>query len=126
MLDASFAHCSSTLLRGGRGEKHKIVQITVFPIIFVTDCLKNLQNFTCVILQLLILNQIEGMYLPITSLLYESFYMIIFGTQRSSLNTFIRQNLYFSDFFQIKPNYEHYKEDSTRCIIVHEIAALET
>ena len=72
MLDASFAHCSSALLRGGRGEKHKIVQITVFPIIFVTDCLKNLQNVKCVILQLLILNQIEGMYLPITSLLYES------------------------------------------------------
>ena len=52
--------------------------------------------------------------------------LIIFGTQRSSLNTFIRQNLYFSDFFQIKPNYEHYKEDSTRCVIVHEIAALGT
>ena len=38
LLDASFAHCSSTLLRGGRGGKHKIVQIAVFPIIFVTDC----------------------------------------------------------------------------------------
>ena len=37
LLDASFTHCFSTLLRGGRGEKHKIVQITVFPIIFVTD-----------------------------------------------------------------------------------------
>ena len=36
-LDASFAHCFSTLLRGGRGEKHKIVQIAVFPIIFFTD-----------------------------------------------------------------------------------------
>ena len=38
LLDASFAHYSSTLFRGGRGEKHKIVQIAVFPIIFVTDC----------------------------------------------------------------------------------------
>ena len=38
LLDASFAHCSSTLLRVGRGDKHKIVQIAVFPIIFVTDC----------------------------------------------------------------------------------------
>ena len=37
MLDASFAHCSSTLLRGEKGEKHKIVQIAVFLIIFVTD-----------------------------------------------------------------------------------------
>ena len=37
MLDANFAHCSSTLLRGERGDKHKIVQIAVFPIIFVTD-----------------------------------------------------------------------------------------
>ena len=37
MLDANFAHCSSTLLRGGRGDKYKIVQIAVFPIIFVTD-----------------------------------------------------------------------------------------
>ena len=71
LLDASFAHCSSTLLRGGRGEKHKIVQIAVFPIIFVTDCLKNLQSFKYGILLLLILNQIEGMYLPIMPLLYK-------------------------------------------------------
>ena len=67
-LDARFAHCSSTLLRGRRGEKHKTVQIAVFPIIFVTDCLKNLQNLKCGILELLILSQIEGMHLPITSL----------------------------------------------------------
>ena len=71
LLDASFAHCSSTLLRGGRGEKHKIVQIAVFPIIFVTDCLKNLQNLKCGILELLILSQIEGMHLPITLILYK-------------------------------------------------------
>ena len=38
LLDASFAHFYSTLGRGGRGEKHKIVQVAVFPIIFVTDC----------------------------------------------------------------------------------------
>ena len=38
LLDARFAHCSSTWLRRGRGEKHKIVQIAVYPIIFVTDC----------------------------------------------------------------------------------------
>ena len=69
LLDASFAHCYSTLLRGGRGEKHKIVQIAVFPIIFVTDCLKNLQNDKCGILQLLILNQVEGMCLSIASLI---------------------------------------------------------
>ena len=68
----SFAHCSSTLLRGRRGERHKIVQIAVFPIISLTDCLKNLQNFKCGISLLLILNQIEGMYLPITPLLYKS------------------------------------------------------
>ena len=61
LLEASFAHFSSTLLRGGRGEKHKIFQIAVFPISFPTDCLKHLQNFKCGILLLLILNQIEGM-----------------------------------------------------------------
>ena len=71
MLDESFAHCSSILLRGERGDKHKIVQIAVFPIIFVTDCLKNLQNLKCDILELLILNQIEGMHLPIASILYK-------------------------------------------------------
>ena len=38
LLDASFAHCSSTWLRRGRREKHKIVQIAVYPILFVTDC----------------------------------------------------------------------------------------
>ena len=72
LLIASFPHCSSTLLRGRSGGTHKVVQIAVFPIIFVTDCLKNLQNFNCGILLLLILNQIEGMYLPITPLLYKS------------------------------------------------------
>ena len=69
LLNASFAHCSTTLLRGGRGEKYAIVQIAVFPIIFVSDCLKNLQNFKCRVLLLLILNQVEVMYLPIMSLL---------------------------------------------------------
>ena len=72
LLDASFAHCSSTLLRRGRGEKHKIVQIAVFPILFANDYLKNLQSLKCGILELLILSQIEGMHLPITSLLYKT------------------------------------------------------
>ena len=54
-----------------RGEKHKIVKIAVFPIIFVIDCLKNLQNLKCSILEFLILSQIEGMHLSITSLLYK-------------------------------------------------------
>ena len=62
LFDPSFTLCSSTFLRGGRGEEHKIVRIAVFPIIFVTDRLKNLQN-----LKNLILNQNEGMHLPITS-----------------------------------------------------------
>ena len=72
LLDASFAHCFSTLVSRKRGEKSKVVQVAVFPITFVTDCLKNQQNFKCGILLLLILNQIEAMYLPITSLLYKS------------------------------------------------------
>ena len=67
LFDPSFTLCSSTFLRGGRGEEHKIVRIAVFPIIFVTDRLKNPQNVMCGILQLLILNQNEGMHLPITS-----------------------------------------------------------
>ena len=45
LLDASFAHCCSTLLRRGRVEKNKIVQIAVFLIIFVTVCLKYQQKF---------------------------------------------------------------------------------
>ena len=83
MLYTSFAQCSSTLLRGGRGEKHKIFQIAVFPIIFVTDGLKNMQSFKCSILPLLILNQTEGMCFPITSLLYLNNY---------SLNNFSKPN----------------------------------
>ena len=43
-LDTSFAHCFSILLRGGRGQKYEIVQIAVFPIIFVTDCRLDFQN----------------------------------------------------------------------------------
>ena len=38
----------------------------------------------------------------------------------------MRQNLYFSDFFQVKTNYGHYNEDSTRRVIVREIAASGT
>ena len=72
LLDARFAHCCSTLVSRRRGEKNKVVQVAVFSITFVTDCLKNQQNFKCGILLLLILNQIEAMYLPITSLLYKS------------------------------------------------------
>ena len=33
LLNASFAHCFSILLRERRGEKRQIVQIAVFPII---------------------------------------------------------------------------------------------
>ena len=50
------------------GQKHKIVQIVVFPIIFVNDYLKKLKNLKCGILHLLVLNQIEGMQLPIKNL----------------------------------------------------------
>ena len=50
------------------GEKQKTVQIAVFSVIFVTDCLKNLEKLKCGISELLILSQIEGMHLPITSL----------------------------------------------------------
>ena len=68
--DASFANCSSTLFRGGRGEKHKTFEIAVFPIIFVTTSLKNLQRLKCSILEVLLWSQIEGMHLPIESLWY--------------------------------------------------------
>ena len=44
-LDARFAHCFSTLLRGGSGEKHEIIQIAVFSIIFVTGGLKKSEKF---------------------------------------------------------------------------------
>ena len=57
------------------------------------------------ILQLLVLNQIGDILWSITTLL---------GTQTSSLvSGLVRQNLYFSDLYQVKPNYEHFKEGST-------------
>ena len=67
-LDGSFAHCCSTLLRRGRGEKHEIALIAVFPIIFVTDCLKKLEKRKCSILQLVVLNDLGDIILPVTSL----------------------------------------------------------
>ena len=98
LLDASFTHCSPTLLRGGRGEKHKTVQIAVFPIIFVTNCLKNLQNLKCGILVWLILSQIEGIHLPIKSLWYVR-------SQTNSLITWTREAKYirskFCKFFSL-------------------------
>ena len=60
------------MLRGGRGENQKIVQIAAFPILFATDSLKKLQNFKCVILLLVALNHFKGIQLPIMSLLYKS------------------------------------------------------
>ena len=47
-LDATFAHCYSTLLRLGRVWKHKIVQTAVMAIIFVTDCLKKCEKLSLV------------------------------------------------------------------------------
>ena len=66
--ETSFAQCFSTLLRGGRGWKHKNVQIAVFPIIFIIDCLKKTDKLTCSILRLFVLNDFEGMQLAIKSL----------------------------------------------------------
>ena len=68
---ASHQLCSLPLnvIKRGKAERHKIVEIVGCPIILVTGCLKKMQYFMCGILLLLILNQIEGMHLPITSLL---------------------------------------------------------
>ena len=55
---------------------------------------------------------------------------IIFGTQTSSLNTWLSEAK--SLLFRYLPNKiknennEQYKEDSTRRVIVHEVAALGT
>ena len=115
LLDAGFAHCFSALLWGGRVEEHKIVQIALFTIIFLTDCLKYLQYFKCGIL------------------LYSTHYatiikvLIIFGTQTSSLNTWVSEakSLFFR-FFSSKTKFEHCKEYCTRCYIVHQIVELIT
>ena len=78
----------------------------------------------CDILLLLFLNQIEGMCLPVTS---KYISLNNFWNPKSGLNTWeSEENLYFSDFFLIKPIFEHCKEDSTRFAIAHEIAALGT
>ena len=47
-LDATFAHCFSTFLRGGRKYKQNIAQIAYFPMIFFTDCLKKSENLSAV------------------------------------------------------------------------------
>ena len=47
-LPLSFPHCFTMMLRGERGKKQKIVQIAVFPVFFVTDCLKNPENLSAV------------------------------------------------------------------------------
>ena len=61
------------IVEGGGAEERETQNCpnSIFPKIFVTDCLKNLQNLKWGILELLILSQIEGMDLPITSLLYK-------------------------------------------------------
>ena len=71
------------------------------------------------------MNYSEGMQLPIMSLWhkYEQFFD---PKQPAEISREVRQNLYFSDFFQVKPNNEHYEEDSTRRVIVHEITASGT
>ena len=65
------------------------------------------------------------MQLPITFTIICVFK--INGTQRSSLNIWVSEaKSSFSDFLQLNPNYERYKEDFTRRVIVLEIAALGT
>ena len=59
------------IVKRGKRRETENCPIAVFPILFVSDCLKNLENLECGILELLILSQFEGMYLPITSLLYK-------------------------------------------------------
>ena len=59
-----------TLLRGGK--RRKVFQIAVFPIKFATDCLKKSEKLKCSILQMVALNCLECMKLPITSLWYKS------------------------------------------------------
>ena len=54
------------IVKRGKGRETQNCLNISYPIIFVTACLKNLQNCKCDILQLLILSQIEGMHLPIT------------------------------------------------------------
>ena len=46
-LDTNFAHCFSTLLRGGKRKKQEIIQVAVFPVISIPDCLKIMKNFKC-------------------------------------------------------------------------------
>ena len=50
-----------------------------------------------------------------------------FEAQTSTLNIWVKdaKSLFFR-FFPIKPNYEHYKEHSTRLAIVHEIVGSGT
>ena len=43
-------------------KKRKIIQISVFPIIFVTDSFKKPEKFKCGIFQMAVLNQFEDMH----------------------------------------------------------------
>ena len=54
------------IVKWGKGEKNKIVQIPVFPILFVTDCLKKSEKLS-EYLKLVNEHQIIGMHLSITS-----------------------------------------------------------
>ena len=71
---------------------------------------------------MLVLSQTEGMQLLVRH--YED--LTIFGTQSSSFRYLGKWEkiIYFSDFFQVKPNYEHYKKDSARRIIAHHVHSL--
>ena len=53
--------------------------------------------------------------------------LIIFKTQTSSLNTWVSdtKSLFFR-FFSSKTKFQHWKQDCTRCTIVHQIVALIT
>ena len=47
-LCVTFAHCFSTFLRERRSQKHKIGKIAVFPILFITRCLKKSEKLSVV------------------------------------------------------------------------------
>ena len=63
---------SLNIVESGSGEKQNIVQIAIYPIIFVSDCLKNCQKLKVWYFIIGFLNHFPAMRLPITSQRYQS------------------------------------------------------
>ena len=94
------------IVKKGKGEKQEIVQIEAFPIVFVTDCLKNSEKFQ---ICLFTANRF-GLKVCNYSLCHYDTSFNNFWNPNKQLKYLDKWGkiFFFQGFFQVEPKYEYY------------------